>query len=168
MRRESCWRPQPSPWHVVLFAPAHVGCCCHVHKPASGLGVFPGLKKAELAQMRWEPAMGHINFTTRLWFVMFFRAAGGGAAARSNQIPLKQHGDGSSAGDQDGGKTGWSESRTKTRRYLDSIPLNIHRAPVGCISTCTAAAGDVHRYSISAPEALPVQVSAKTTNTEYL
>lgn len=56
-------------------------CCCHVHAPASGLGTFPGPKKAELAQMRWEPAMGRVNFTARLWVVVFFHAAGGGGAA---------------------------------------------------------------------------------------
>lgn len=53
--------------------------------------------------------MGHANFTTGLWVVLFFHAAGGGGAAQSEENPLKQHWDGSSTRDQDGGEPGWSE-----------------------------------------------------------
>lgn len=42
--------------------------------------------------------------------LLFFHAAGGRGAAQSKEIPLKQHWDGSSAGDQAGGEPGWSES----------------------------------------------------------
>lgn len=55
--------------------------------------------------------MGQVNSTTRLCCaVVFFHAAGHGGAAQSEEIPLKQHWDGSSAGDQGGREPGWSES----------------------------------------------------------
>lgn len=76
--RESCWHSQQSPWHVVLFAHAYVGVwapCRLVLLPRACTSLrswhLPGPKKAELTQVRWEPTMGRVNFTSRLWVVVF-------------------------------------------------------------------------------------------------
>lgn len=51
--------------------------------------------------------------------LLFFHTAGGRGAARSEEIPLKQHWDGSSAGDQDGGVRAEQRLAGVMGRHLD-------------------------------------------------